>query len=295
MEGTYMQFEKEIYSIEIKNIVNRILNSVLIDRVYRICEQYDENQEDCREYDVYRIITASGNYVLKKASEREVLNYERYLIQEDFKVPKYYGKWSDGQNIWIVIEEIKGNDLRDMTDKLAKEAAHSIAKIQNSYWNNADTDRFDVYLTRIEKRYEFIKDVPDIGKAYKLFLEHQKTCPRTLSNGDFLEFNVVDNDGQVYIIDWGFGGIMPYSLDLARFIAHATEDRATFPFYMTDKHKELFLNEVFECLKEKPDFEQYLFDVKLAILNEYVEYIEADEDDDNWYYNHAKILARELL
>lgn len=33
---------------------------------------------------------------------------------------------------------------------------------------------------------------------------------------------------------------MPYSLDIARFIAHGTEDRATFPFYMTDGQKKLF-------------------------------------------------------
>ena len=116
-----------------------------------------------------------------------------------------------------------------------------------------------------------------------------------MSNGDLLEFNAVSHDGQVYIIDWGFGGIMPYSLDLARFIAHATEDRATFPFHMTDEQKELFLREVYACLNEKPDFEQFIYDVKLAVLNEYVEFIEADEDDDKWYYNHAKKLAKEIL
>lgn len=30
-------------------------------------------------------------------------------------------------------------------------------------------------------------------------------------------------------------------------------------------------------------------------MNEYVEFIEADEDDDKWYYNHAKKLAKEIL
>ena len=73
---------------------------------------------------------------------------------------------------------------------------------------------------------------------------------------------------------------MPYSLDLARFIAHATEDRSTFPFSMNDSQKRLFLNEVYENLTEKPDHKQYLSDIKLAVLNEYVEFIEADEDDD---------------
>lgn len=71
--------------------------------------------------------------------------------------------------------------------------------------------------------------------------------------------------------------------------------RATFPFYMNDEQKRLFLNTVYENLVEKLDYEQYLYDIKLAVLNEYVEFIEADEDDDRWYYNHARELAREIL
>ena len=182
-----------------------------------------------------------------------------------------------------------------MTDELAKAAAKSIVQIQNSFWNHSDRERFEVYLERINRRFTCIKNEPEIGKAYGLFLERQKTCPRTLSNGDFLEFNAISKNGQVSIIDWGFGGIMPYSLDLARFIAHATEDRATFPFSMNGDQKRLFLNEVYENLTEKPDHKQYLFDIKLAVLNEYVEFIEADEDDDRWYYDHAKLLAKEIL
>lgn len=60
---------------------------------------------------------------------------------------------------------------------------------------------------------------------------------------------------------------MPYSLDIARLIAHATEDRATFPFYMNNEQKKLFVDGVYERLHEKPDYEQYIRDIKLAVLN----------------------------
>ncbi|MFQ9153377.1 MAG: hypothetical protein ACLR6B_20035 [Blautia sp.] len=53
--------------------------------------------------------------------------------------------------------------------------------------------------------------------------------------------------------------------------------------------------EVYENLTEKPDYKQYLFDIKLAVLNEYVEFIEADEDDDRWHYDHASCCAKEIL
>ena len=134
-----------------------------------------------------------------------------------------------------------------------------------------------------------------VGDAYRLFLERQKSCPLTLSNGDFLQFNTINHDGRVYVIDWGFGGIMPYSLDIARFIAHGTEGRVPFPFYMTEVQKDLFVQQVYERLKCKPEYGQYLFDIKLAVLNEYVEFLEAGEDEDGWYLTHAKTLAQEIL
>ena len=274
------RYEKEVNDQNIREIAERILPDISFEKMYRICEQYGEEEADCREYDVYKLATADGDRILKKAGGREAENYEKYLKQKDFCVPRFYGCWNEGTDTWIM---------------LAKAAAKSIVQIQNSFWNHSDRERFEVYLERINRRFTCIKDEPEIGKAYGLFLERQKTCPRTLSNGDFLEFNAISKNGQVSIIDWGFGGIMPYALDLARFIAHTTEDRATFPFSMNDSQKRLFLNEVYENLTEKPDYKQYLSDIKLAVLNEYVEFIEADEDDDRWYYDHAKLFAREIL
>lgn len=128
-----------------------------------------------------------------------------------------------------------------------------------------------------------------------MFVARQRTCPRTMSNGDFLKFNAVCHNNKVVIMDWGFGGIMPYSLDIARFIAHATEDKATFPFYMNDEQKKIFVNGVYERLEKKPDYQEYLRDIQLAVLNEYVEFIEAGEDEDNWYKEYAIAVAKELL
>ncbi|WP_155830519.1 hypothetical protein [Butyrivibrio sp. NC3005] len=289
------QFEINEVSDRIQHLAENILGRGIIETMSRVCERYGLRENEFRKYDVYKIITKDGKRIMKKASDCEASNYKKYLNTNRFNVPSYYGSYVDGKDLWIILENIEGNDLRDMTDELAIEAAESLAVIQNAYWNCTDTERFETYLKRIEKRYSFIKDNDVIGKAYKIFLERQLVCPRTMSNGDFLEFNSVNHEGKVYIIDWGFGGILPYSLDIARFIAHATENRATFPFYMNEKQKKLFVDHVYELLNMKPDYEQYLYDIKLAILNEYVEFIEADEDEDNWYLEHANILAKELI
>ena len=288
-------FEISEVSVDIRSLAEKIFGSDEIASMTRICERYGEEEDEVRQYDVYKIQTRNAARILKKASAREVSNYEKYLGAKNFNVPRYYGSHVDGEDLWIVLECIEGEDLRDMTDELAKAAAESIAAIQNAYWNCPDTERHDAYIKRIEKRYSFAKNNDTIAKAYKIFLDRQSACPRTMSNGDYFAFNAIHQNGTVYIIDWGFGGVMPYSLDIARFIAHGTEDKAPFPFYMNDAQKKIFVDRVYELLRTKPDRERYLYDIKLAVLNEYVEFVEADEDEGSWYLEHAKLLAEEIL
>lgn len=295
-------FEIDINDEKIDTIIHRITDEK-VSRIRRVCERYGEGADDVRYYDAYIISFPSGMKVLKKTDEREAFNYETYLSDKGFAVPHYYGKWVTENEVWILTQNIDGADLRDMTDELALAAADTLSQIQNAYWQSGEEEfqekktdnRFEVYWKRIQKRAVSIEDEVEIRKAYQLFLDRQLTCPRTLSNGDFLEFNVLNAKNKVYVIDWGFGGIMPYSLDIARFIAHATEDGSTFPFYMNDKQKTLFCERVYERLERKPSYEQYLKDIKLALLNEYIEFVEAEEDEDAWYYEHAVSLAKEIL
>lgn len=287
-------YEKVVTDEYTSQICRKIAGTGEETNVFQICEQYGTEPDEFRAYDAYKIYTSKETRIIKKVGLREYHNYITYLNGNNFNVPKLLGNYTDGEDFWIMLENVEGNDLRDMTDQLACAAADSISKIQNQYWGCEDTDRFDVYIERIQRRYQHIKDHPQIAPAYELFMERQKTCPRTLCNGDSLQFNTIDHDGKVYIIDWGFGGIMPYTLDLARFIAHATEDRATFPFFMKEQQKEMFLNRVYENLNHKPDYRQFRWDVQLALLNEYVEFVEADEDEDGWYLQHAIDLSNKI-
>jgi len=293
------KFEIRIDNKKIIDILHRITDEKVI-RIYQVCERFGQLEKDFRRYDVYLIETKLGRKVLKCVNEKEVKNYEKYLSKYKISVPKYYGKTVDGNKTWILIEYIYGDDLRNMTDELAIAAAKSLSEIQNTCWIRKDKElrdgkRFDEYLKRINKRFQYIKDENLIGDAYSIFLNRQIECPKTLANGDFLQFNVVCKQGEVFVIDWGFGGIMPYSLDIARFIAHATENKETFPFYMNDKQKNIFIKDIYSQLKNKPLYSQYIYDIKLAVLNEYVEFIEADEDENGWYYKSALKLADDII
>lgn len=296
------RFYIEVNDNKIIDILSQITEDKVLE-ITQVCERYGFEEEDVRYYNVYSIKTSSGNRILKKCEEREVFNYETYLKDKNLPVPTFFGKYVDDENIWILIEEVVGDDLRDMSDELSVAAAKSIVAIQNTYWQeNEDEfiakkrdDRFEVYWRRILRRASFVGDNSLLRRAYQLFIDRQLSVPRTLSNGDFLQFNVVNNDREIIVIDWGFGGVMPYSLDIARFIAHATVDKSTFPFYMNDNQKKLFLDSVYNGLNSKPEYNQFIRDIKLAILNEYIEFIEADEDENKWYYNHAIALANELV
>ena len=171
--------------------------------------------------------------------------------------------------------------------------SNSLSKIQNAYWHrDEDADRFNKYWKRILQRAQYVAEDPLLRTAYQLFLDRQLTCPKTLSIGDCLQENLISQDGIVYLVDWGFGGIMPYSLDIARFIAHGSEERKPFPYYITAHQKELFIDSLYEKLNQKPDKDVFIRDIKLSVLNEYIEFMEADEDIDGWYSLHARNLAQ---
>ena len=294
-------FEKVVEKPEIRQIAESILKEP-IRSAAQICERWGEKEEEVREYDAYVITSGCKKAILKKTEKIEADIYKEYLSKGEFNVPHLFGTVQKENETWICIQCIEGNDLRDMTDGKALSAAKTLSAVQMYFWTdrlecspeNTVENRFVTYWRRVLRRASFVADKPVLRKAYQIFLDRQLTCPCTLSSGDFLEYNAVFDGKKVVMIDWGFGGMMPYSLDIARFIAHATETRSTFPFYMTDAQKELFLNEIYEHLKEKITYEQYRFDVKLALLNEYVEFVEADEDVDNWYITHAEKIALEI-
>lgn len=275
-------------------------------------EQFCDNGEgELNRYSVYRITANQKHYVLKKSDEQEINIYKNFLNSKAFHTPAFYGNIEMEGNHWILLEYIEGPDLRDFSVDMAYACAESITTIMNSYWQSDEIEfqqkkcdhRFERYLKRIEKRALCLLNEEKLSKAYQLFIDRQKLCPRTLCNGDFLQYNAIYRNKCVYIIDWAFAGIMPYSLDIARLIAHGTEKRTTFPFYMTNEHRQIYIKEVYKRLSNKPDWKQYLRDIRLSLLNEYVEFIEYElnhpqEERDaifDYHYNQANDLSDEIL
>lgn len=278
---------------------------------FEAAQFFDDGEGELRRYDVYKIRVDGQTYVLKKSDEAEAGIYRDFLAGQGFRTPKYFGSGKYDGKIWLLMEYIEGTDLREFTEEMAYGCADSITAVMNAYWQRDEQEfeskkldrRFEKYWKRINKRAQCLEGEPLLRQAYSVFLQRQLTCPRTLCNGDFLQYNAILRDGEIYIIDWAFAGIMPYSLDIARLIAHGTEDRRTFPFYMVDQYREIYVRQVYEKLREKPDQEQYGRDIKLSLLNEYIEFIEwelnhPDEERDgvfSYYYGQARKAAEEII
>lgn len=269
-------------------------------------EQFcDDGEGVLNRYNVYRLTAGDRAYVLKASDSGEVEMYARYLSDSGLPVPRCCGSGTWDGRVWLLLEHVPGPDLREFTDGMAGPCADALASVMDRFWGAPETERFDCYMKRVRRRAESLTDEPVLAAAYALFLDRQRTCPRTLCNGDMLPFNGVFSQGRVILVDWAFGGVMPYALDIARLIAHGGDSgsHSPFPFSMTEAQKREIVKQVYRKLSQKPAWEQYLLDIRLAVLNEYIEFIEdallhPDEPRDqafDWYYSRAAALAKTLL
>lgn len=235
---------------------------------YRFCDDFANIH---KRYDVFKIVYSGGAAILKLydeapgAFEREKKIYE--MFPEGMPVPQVAG-FSDG---FMLSEFIPGDDLKVTTDKTAAAAGRSIAEIMNAFPFDGKYDRTEAekLIARRKERAEFLQDEPLLSDAYAVYLDRLTDMPLTLGNGDFLPINCIYNGERVYIIDWEFGGFLPYALDIARLMAHAGEGRG-YTYRMTDRQKQIFMDTIYENLLEKPDRRTFDRDIQMATLDEMV-------------------------
>ena len=267
---------------------------------YRFC---DDVAGEHKVYDVYKIIRPDGAFVLKQYDkprrfEAEKAIYERFT--GDLPVPRALGFAENA----MVTAFVAGDDLKEMTDESVCAASSAVAKLMNAFPLGYGYDRSvtESEIAYREKRLESLKSEPLLCAAYRLFLDRVMEMPLTLANGDFLPINCLYDGQRVCIIDWEYGGFMPYALDLGRFLAHSGED-PVFPYRMTEAQKSLFLDRIYGSLHEKPDKTVFERDVKLAVFDELVMVLSfyysdptaARDETFRVYSEQATALAKELL
>ena len=260
----------------------------------------DSVYDDRKGYNTYKIVSVNGAFVLKRYSSGEDLEAEmkQYSLLSGLPVPELLGAGGD----CILMRFSPGDDLKIPTDVGLSAAADSLAAVMNAYPMGRcyAKERYGTYLKRLERRAGCLNAEPELAAAFALFYDRQEEIPLTLSNGDLLPINVLYDGERATLIDWEFGGFLPYALDIARFIAHGTDNGEVTGFRMSAEQKRAFAEAVYERLSLRPSREVYERDLKLAVFNEYVEILEYyfNEPDAErgkvfeLYYPMAAALAR---
>jgi hypothetical protein len=267
---------------------------------YRFCDDFGEEH---KRYDVFKIVHPRGVFVLKHFDRPDRCAAEQAvcaLFRADLPVPRLIGFSGDS----MVTEFIEGNDLKEMTDGSVSRAAASVAEIMNAFPPGSGYDRTvaEKEIAYRAKRLACLEGEPLLHRAYTLFLDRMKEMPLTLANGDLVPINCIDDGKRVYLIDWEYGGFMPYALDVRRFLAHSGE-HAVYPYRMSDAQKTLFCDRIYEALHEKPDRSVFDRDVRLAVFDEWIMIVSwylknPDEPKDETFFVYsekANALAKELL
>lgn len=248
-----------------------------IDSIQAI-EQFIDPELD-KIYDTYLISLPSDQYVLKKAQESEV---EAYRIlgnaAESFSVPNFIDCYECNQVEWILIEYAAGNDLQILDEISAKKTGESLAQIASYFYFSETPENVEKSMEASIKRLLKLPPNSVLNQAYRLYLERRKNMPRTFVHDDLLPINVLSYKGEITIIDWGYGRKGTYINDVARFHSFYSNQKDSyekgFSFLAEEKDREIFLNSYFDGLtgelKKQLSKEQFLFDVQLEMLNQYL-------------------------
>jgi len=306
MSVVTLNVEIEALKKDILHVITCILG--FQDKDIEAVEVFKETHPDEeRLYDVFKVTTHDQDFVVKKSNHNEIEIYEKYLLKSGFSVPDYYGHMVYKDQIWMVQAFVSGTDLKHFDKKHSQLCAGHLAEISNSYWKDASEfvekgSRMDQYLVRLEKRRKALVDHPVLLKAYDVFLKTQVELPVTLIHADLLPTNVLCEGDDLTFIDWGFSGFLPYSLDPARLVAHGSADDPVYK--IEDDTRKTFLRTYYEGLKAiNFPYEEFLWHIKLATLNEYIEFIERNLQSNNFdpacsfstrYYQQAMTLAHEI-
>lgn len=267
---------------------------------YRFCDDFAEEH---KRYDVFRIDHPRGTFVLKHFDDPARFAVEKAvyaLFSEDLPVPRAIGFAGDS----MITEYMEGHDLKEMTDDSVSRAAASVAEIMNAFPLGQGFDRTvaEKEIAYRAKRLANLKGEPQLHRVYSLFLDRVEAMPLTLANGDLVPINCIDDGKRVFLIDWEYGGFLPYALDLGRFLAHSGE-HAVFPYRMSDAQKALFCDRIYEMLTVKLDRGVFDRDVKLAVFDEWIMVLQfylkdpaVPKDETFFVYSEkANALAKELL
>lgn len=263
------------------------------------------SDEDGFEYAVWLVDTGEEKLVLKRAKGLELECYKGFFAEKKLCVPAFLGECVHEGGEYFLTEYCEGSDLRICDRARLIKALDALIAMQDEYWEREE------FFSRGESAEHAYKVAEDRGRwlssellenAYRKFLDIFMRLPRTLCHDDLLPINVLIGERAV-LIDWEYGGMLPYLSPFARLIAHGREDTEAY-FYMTREDREFAVEYYYEGLAAPHGiaYEEYRRALELFLFYEYCEWIMLGNryngrDDERfcYYTGLAEDAARAIL
>ena len=263
-------------------------------------------EEDGIEYAVWHIRAGESEYVLKRAKGFEVEVYRCFFGEKRPYAPEFFGDCEYGGEKYFISEYCPGETLSRCTREKLIKALDALIAMQDEFWQR---EEFFGCAVTLEKALKSIADrgtwlgSPKLERVYADFAEIYKRQPRTLGHEDLLPFNLLIDEKRAVLIDWEYGGMLPYPGSLARLIAHGREDES-YLFFMTQADRDFAIDYYYDNLVKKHgiSYDEYRRTLDYFIFYEYTEWImlgnryDAKDDERFGYYMKlAEELAERLM
>ena len=208
--------------------------------------------EDGSPYAVWHVQAETEDYVLKRAKGLEAEVYRSFFPVKKPYAPALIGTTVYHDDTYLLLEYCPGNDLRRCDRERLTLALDALGAMQDEFWQ-----REDLYgaACTLEKSIKAIEDrgrwlgSERLDAVYEKFIRLYRQTPRSLCHDDLLPFNVHVGERAV-LIDWEYGGVLPYPGSLARLIAHGREDENAF-FFLTRADRDFAIDYYYRICVEK--------------------------------------------
>ncbi len=264
-----------------------------------------KDEEDGSPYAVWLIRSESGDFVLKRAKALEPEVYRCFFASKKPYAPALLGSAAYGDDTFLLLEYCPGENLRRCDRARLTLALDSLGAMQDEYWQREDlfdsACTLDRALEGIKRRGQYLGS-SHLKAVYNQFIQIYLHTPRSLCHDDLLPINVLVGEKAV-LIDWEYGGILPYLSSLARLIAHGREDENAY-FYLSQADRDYAIDYYYSiCVKKHGiSYEEYRQTLDFFLFYEACEWIMLgnryeQREDERYCYSlrQAEAIADRLM
>lgn len=253
--------------IELNEVIDQKIEKI-IGPTYTVKRFYSEAFK--RDYEVYLLESDKRSLVLKHTSDfDEIKAYNLLKSINDSNTSEVYFADKVGDLYWLAManyEPVKRaynkTDIIELVSRLA--TIHGTCKSLNmehiNQWKRPERKDLDLLQDDRIK----VEDIEVIDQAFGILSK----CTKTFNHGDMIPLNMIVTDDKITIIDWEYGHVAPYILDIGRLLGDYNVDR---PWVDISWESEI-LSAYHEVLKQEGimiAYDQMILDYQCARLKNY--------------------------